>query len=125
MNALSFLGTMVATFWLYHTPSRPVLSSLYSTLPSCTVLQRYADYSCVSKAASLVKEELAMAVHAVTLELPEDIYQRAQQVARTTSHSVEEVVCEWIRPPVQISLPELERLSDDELLHIARATLPY
>jgi hypothetical protein len=65
-----------------------------------------------------------MAVHAVTLELPDEIYQRAQHVAKTTRRSLEEVVCEWIRPPVQITLPELERLSDDELLQTARATLP-
>ena len=63
-----------------------------------------------------------MAVHAITLELPDEIYQRAQHVAKTTRRSLEEVVCEWIRPPVQVTLPELERLSDDELLQVARAT---
>ena len=65
-----------------------------------------------------------MAVHAVTLELPDEIYQRAQHVAQATRRSLEEVVCEWIRPPVQVKLPELERLSDDELLQAARETLP-
>ena len=65
-----------------------------------------------------------MAVHAITLELPDDIYQRAQLVAKTTRRSLEEVVGEWIRPPMQVTLPELERLSDDELLQTARATLP-
>ena len=64
-----------------------------------------------------------MAVHAITLELPDEIYQRAQHVAKTTRRSLEEVVCEWIRPPVQVTLLELERLSDDELLQVARATL--
>jgi hypothetical protein len=65
-----------------------------------------------------------MAVHTVTLELPDDVYQRAQHVAQATRRSLEEVVCEWIRPPVQVTLPELTRLSDDELLQAARETLP-
>ena len=64
-----------------------------------------------------------MAVHAITLELPDDIYQRAQLVAKTTRRSLEEVVGEWIRPPMQVTLPELEQLSDDELLQTARATI--
>lgn len=65
-----------------------------------------------------------MAVHAVTLELPDEIYQRAQYVAKTTQRSLEEVVCEWIRPPIQVAALDLERLSDDELRQIARANLP-
>lgn len=65
-----------------------------------------------------------MAVHAVTLELPDEIYQRAQRVAQATQRPLEEVVSEWIRPPVQVQLPELERLSDDELLQAAREALP-
>ena len=65
-----------------------------------------------------------MAVHAVTLELPDEVYQRAQHVAQATHPPLEEIVCEWIRPPVQVTLPELERLSDDELLQAAWETLP-
>jgi hypothetical protein len=65
-----------------------------------------------------------MAVHAVTLELPDEVYQRAQRVAQATRRPLEKVVIEWIRPPVQVKLPELERLSNDELLQAARATLP-
>jgi hypothetical protein len=65
-----------------------------------------------------------MAVHAVTLELPDEVYQRAQRVAQATRRPLEEVVIEWIRPPVQIKLPELERLPNDELLQAARSTLP-
>ena len=65
-----------------------------------------------------------MAVHAVTLELPDEVYQRAQRVAQATRRPLEEVVTEWIRPPVQMKLPELEHLPDDELLQAARSTLP-
>ncbi len=65
-----------------------------------------------------------MAVHAVTLELPDEVYQRARRVAQTTRRPLEEVVFEWIRPPVQVHLPELEHLPNDELLRAARATLP-
>ncbi len=65
-----------------------------------------------------------MAVHPVTLALPDEVYQRAQRVAQATQRPLEEVVIEWIRPPVQVQLPELEHLSNDELLQAARATLP-
>ncbi len=65
-----------------------------------------------------------MAVHAVTLELPDEVYQRARRVAQTTRRPLEEVVLEWIRPPVHVKLPELEHLPNDELLRAARATLP-
>lgn len=65
-----------------------------------------------------------MAVHAITLELPDEVYRRAQRVARATRRPIEEVVIEWIRPPAQVNLPELDRLSDDELLQVASATIP-
>jgi hypothetical protein len=65
-----------------------------------------------------------MAVHAVTLELPDEVFQRAQRVAQATQRPLEEVVIEWIRPPVPVQLPALDRLSNDELLQAARATLP-
>lgn len=74
--------------------------------------------------ASFAKEEQTMAVHAVTLELPDEVYQRAQRVAQATRRPLEEVVLEWIRPPVQVKLPELEHLPNEELLRAARATLP-
>jgi hypothetical protein len=70
------------------------------------------------------KERQIMAVHAVTLELPDDVYQRAQRVAQDTQRPLAEVVCEWIRPPIHATLPELIQLSDDELLQAARETLP-
>jgi len=61
-----------------------------------------------------------MPVHAVTLELPDEVYQQAQRVAQATRRSVEKIVSDWIRPPVQMQLPELEHLSNDELLQAAR-----
>ena len=64
-----------------------------------------------------------MAVHAVTLELPDEVYQQAQHVAQATHRPLEEIVCEWIRPPTHVKLPELEHLSDAELLRAARETL--
>jgi len=65
-----------------------------------------------------------MAAHAITLELPDAVYQRAQRAAQATQRPLEEIVVEWIRPPLQGTLPELERLSDDELLQAVRSTLP-
>ena len=65
-----------------------------------------------------------MAGHAITLELPDEVYQRAQRVARATRRPLEEIVIEWIRPPVPVKLPELDRLSNDELLQAAQDTIP-
>ena len=65
-----------------------------------------------------------MPVHAVTLELPDEVYQQAQRVAQATRRSVEEIVSDWIRPPAQLQLPELDRLSNDELLQVARDMIP-
>ncbi len=84
----------------------------------------YEQYCHAKDTASFAKEEQTMAVHAVTLELPDEVYQRAQRVAQATRRPLEEVVLEWIRPPVQVKLPELEHLPNDELLRAARATLP-
>lgn len=84
----------------------------------------YEQYCHAMGTASFAKEEQTMAVHAVTLELPDEVYQRAQRVAQATRRPLEEVVIEWIRPPVQVKLPELEHLPNDELLRAARATLP-
>ena len=74
--------------------------------------------------ASFAKEEQTMAVHAVTLELPDEVYQRARRVAQTTRRPLEEVMLAWIRPPAQVKLPELEHLPNEELLRAARATPP-
>ena len=65
-----------------------------------------------------------MPVHAVTLELPDEVYQQAQRVAQATRRPVEEVVSDWIRPPAQLQLPELDHLSNDELLQVARDMIP-
>ncbi len=65
-----------------------------------------------------------MPVHAVTLELPDEVYQQAQHVAQATHRSVEEIVSDWIRPPVPKQLPELDHLSDGELLQAAREMVP-
>jgi len=66
-----------------------------------------------------------MPIHAVTLQLPDEIYQQAQRVARATRRPIEKVVCEWIRPPAaEIQLPELDHLSNDELLQAAGETVP-
>ena len=71
-----------------------------------------------------------MASHTVTLDVPEDVYQRADRVARTTAQPVEKVIVDWITPPPLISdmigseIVELERLSDEELIHVARSSMP-
>ena len=67
-----------------------------------------------------------MSIHTVTLDLPEEIYQRAQQVADATQRPIEQVVIEWIHLP-QSELGEvvvrLETLSNDQLLQIARSRI--
>jgi predicted transcriptional regulator len=64
-----------------------------------------------------------MPVHAVTLELPDEVYQQAQRVAHATRRPVEEIVSDWIRPPVRMQLLELDRLSDHELRQAAREVI--
>src|SRR5262245_36036567 len=65
-----------------------------------------------------------MAAHSVTLELPDEVYQRAQRVAKATRRPLEEIVSDWVRPPAQMQLSELDHLSDDELLQAARDRIP-
>jgi hypothetical protein len=65
-----------------------------------------------------------MPVHAVTLELPDEVYQHAQRVAQATRRPVEEIVSDWIRPPVHESASALDHLSNDELLQVARDLSP-
>ncbi len=67
----------------------------------------------------------------ITLDLPQDIYRRAQRTAKATQRPVEQIVVEWIQPPaeenrsdVQPIVAEMEKLTIDELLQIAQATLP-
>ena len=65
-----------------------------------------------------------MAIHTITLELPDEVYQRAQRTAEATQRSLEEVVLTWIRPPSEEELPDLERLSDEALIQVARTDTP-
>ena len=68
-----------------------------------------------------------MTVYTVTLELPGEIYQQAERIAQATQRPVEEVVVEWIHPPqweTGETLTALENLSNEQLILIARATVP-
>lgn len=67
----------------------------------------------------------------VTLDLPQQIYQKAAQVAKATKRPIEQVVVEWIRPPVEragsaqdAALAGLEAMSAAQLTQVAssRAT---
>lgn len=76
-----------------------------------------------------------MAVQSIQLELPEEIYQRLQDVAMLTQQPLEEVIFQTIRgnlPPILADLaPEgralvadLPEMDDAALWHIAREPLP-
>jgi hypothetical protein len=70
-----------------------------------------------------------MTSHTMTLNVPEDIYQRAERVARTTEQPVEQVIVGWITPPSTLDeianeIAELDQLSDDELTEVARFVMP-
>jgi hypothetical protein len=67
-----------------------------------------------------------MTVYTVTLELPGEIYQQAEQIARATQRPVEQVVVEWIHPPQTEKaeiLTALENLSNEQLIQAARASV--
>ncbi len=64
-----------------------------------------------------------MPVHAITLELPDEVYRHAQRVAQATRRPIEKIVSDWIRPPAEMQLPDLDHLSNDELLQAARETV--
>jgi hypothetical protein len=67
-----------------------------------------------------------MTVYTVTLELPVEIYQQAEQIARVTQRPVEQVVVEWIHPPQTEKaeiLTALENLSNEQLIQIAQASV--
>lgn len=62
-----------------------------------------------------------------TLMIPEDVYDRAQQIARETSQPVEQVMIDYLRtlsaplpPDEEAELAALKHLSDDALWTIAR-----
>ena len=66
----------------------------------------------------------------VTIELPAPLYQQAMQQARATQRPIEQVVSDWIQPPVpairdtEDALGGLDELSTHELLEIARSQTP-
>jgi predicted transcriptional regulator len=64
----------------------------------------------------------------VTLELPQRIYQEAAQIAKATKRPIEQVVVEWIRPPIERAgsvqeavLAGLEAMSTAQLTQVARS----
>jgi hypothetical protein len=63
----------------------------------------------------------------VTVELPTGLYQQAMQLARATQRPIEQIVSDWIQPPllaipdVEDALTGLEELSTNELIEIARS----
>ena|SRR5579871_1258598 len=69
-----------------------------------------------------------------TLNIPEEVYTRAQQIADETSQSVDQVMIEYLRtlaaplptlpPDEAVELEALKHLSDDALWTIAREQLP-
>ena len=65
-----------------------------------------------------------MPEHSITLTLPDAVYRQAQQVAETTQQAIEEVVLAWIHPAPEEGLMGLDKLSNDELLAVARTTVP-
>lgn len=66
-------------------------------------------------------------MHTITLELPNEIYRRAQQVAQATQRSIEQVVVEWIHiPQIEVAneVTDLEKLSNEQLTQAARSRVP-
>jgi len=64
----------------------------------------------------------------VTLDLPRQIYQKAAQIAKATKRPIEQVVVEWIRPPVERAgsvqdavLAGLEAMSTAQLTQVVRS----
>lgn len=67
----------------------------------------------------------------VIVDLPPDLYQLAQHTARDSRQSVEQVVLDWIQPPVaaranswQDDINALAQQSTSNLLQIAQSTIP-
>jgi hypothetical protein len=76
-----------------------------------------------------------MSHHAVTLPIPDDIYDCARRIAEGTSQSIEAVLLQQLKDAFAAPLPDLEpeeqrelealiRLSDDALWTIAREQMP-
>jgi len=71
----------------------------------------------------------------IPLQLPDAIYQRLQQVAHATNHSIEEVVLQTIRgnlppslddlsPELHCVVADLQHMSDEALWSVAKEPLP-
>lgn len=76
-----------------------------------------------------------MSSHPVTLDIPDELYDRAQQLARVGERRIEDILMSELRLALQIPEPQLEpdeeaelaalrSLSDDALWTIARERLP-
>ena len=76
-----------------------------------------------------------MSDHTVPIQLPDAIYQRLQQVAHATNHSIEEIVLQTIRGNLPPSLDDLspewhgvvadlQQMSDEALWSVAQEPLP-
>jgi hypothetical protein len=70
----------------------------------------------------------------IPIPLPDDIYQRLQQVAHATNHSIEEVVLQTIRgnlppslddlsPELQCVVADLQQMSDEALWSVTKESL--
>ena len=71
----------------------------------------------------------------IPIQLPKDLYQRLQQVAHATHHSLEEVVLQTIRgnlppslddlsPELRGVVADLQHMSDETLWSVAKESLP-
>ena len=71
----------------------------------------------------------------IPIQLPEAIYQRLQQVAHATNHSLEEVVLQTIRgnlppslddlsPELRCVVADLQQMSDEVLWSVTQESLP-
>ena len=71
----------------------------------------------------------------IPIQLPDTIYQRLQQVAHETHHSIEEVVLQTIRgnlppslddlsPELRCVVADLQHMSDEALWSVAKEPLP-
>jgi hypothetical protein len=71
----------------------------------------------------------------IPIQLPDAIYQRLQQVAHATNHSIEEVVLQTIRgnlppslddlsPELQCVVADLQQMSDEALWAVTKERLP-
>ncbi|HEY7489782.1 MAG TPA: hypothetical protein VIH59_01545 [Candidatus Tectomicrobia bacterium] len=71
----------------------------------------------------------------IPIQFPEAIYQRLQQVAHATNHSIEEVVLQTIRgnlppslddlsPELRCVVADLQQMSDEALWSVAKEPLP-